>query len=150
TAINYDDVVVAEPVRFWTRERRSGLILAGVGVVAAVLFGALAENQDVRFTLTENPAGAAITINGIVGAVLFGLIAVAAGLAMWTPAARRSYSWLLGIGIVGVVLSSLYWQISSAPTGLAFMPLVDIVRGTLLLALPLIFGSLAGVLCERS
>jgi simple sugar transport system permease protein len=30
------------------------------------------------------------------------------------------------------------------------MPLVNTVRGTFLLALPLIFGSLAGVLCERS
>ncbi len=150
TALTYDEVVVVEPLRFWTRERRAGAVLGGVGIVATVLFGLLANGQDVRFTLTENTAGAAITVPGTVGAVLFGLIAVALGAAMWTPAARRWYAWMLGVGIVTVVLSSLCWQISVAPTGLAFMPLVDIIRGTLLLALPLIYGSLAGVLCERS
>jgi simple sugar transport system permease protein len=150
TALTYDDVMVAEPARFWTRERRAGLILAGIGALAGILFGALAEDQSVRFTLTDNPAGAAISINGIVGAVAFGVIAFLAGAAMWLPATRRYYTWLLGVGIVTVVLSSLCWQISSAPSGLAFMPLVDIVRGTILLALPLIYGSLAGVMCERS
>jgi general nucleoside transport system permease protein len=150
SALTYDDVVVAEPVRFWTRERRTGVILGGIGVLSAVGFGALATDQNVKFTLTDNPAGAAINVNGTFGAVLFGLITVVAGAAMWYRGARRFYAWLLGVGIVGVVLSSLCWQISSAPSGLSFMPLVDIVRGTFLLALPLIFGSLAGVMCERS
>jgi simple sugar transport system permease protein len=150
TALTYDDVMVAEPVRFWTRERRAGAITAAVGALSAVGFGALSTNQTIRFTLTDNPAGAAIRVSGTAGAVIFGVIAGLAGIAMWVPAAKRWYAWLLGIGIVGVVLSSLCWQISSAPAGVAFMPLVDIVRGTLLLALPLIYGSLAGVLCERS
>jgi general nucleoside transport system permease protein len=48
------------------------------------------------------------------------------------------------------VLSFLCWQISDALPGQNFMPMVNIVRGTFLLALPLIFGALAGVLCERS
>jgi simple sugar transport system permease protein len=150
TALTYDDVVVAEPVRFWTRERRAGAITASVGVLSAVGFGVLSTDQTIRFTLTDNPAGAAISVHGTVGAVIFGVIAALAGVAMWVPATKRWYAWLLGIGIVGVVMSSLCWQISSAPADLAFMPLVDIVRGTLLLALPLIYGSLAGVLCERS
>jgi simple sugar transport system permease protein len=150
TALTYDDVMVAEPVRFWTRERRAGAITAAVGALSAVGFGALSTNQTIRFTLTDNPAGAAIRVSGTAGAVIFGVIAGLAVIAMWVPAAKRWYAWLLGIGIVGVVLSSLCWQISSAPAGVAFMPLVDIVRGTLLLALPLIYGSLAGVLCERS
>lgn len=150
SALTYDDLVVAEPVRFWTRERRAGLILGIIGLGATLLFGSLAAHVDVRFTLTDNPAGAAFTLGGKFGAILFGIIAIACGAAMWAPGASRFYGWLLGIGIIGVVVSSLYWQISQAPSGLAFMPLVDIVRGTFLLALPLIFGSLAGVLCERS
>jgi simple sugar transport system permease protein len=150
TALTYDDVMVAEPVRFWTRERRAGAITAAIGVLAAIGFGALSTDQTIRFTLTDNPAGAAISVHGTVGAVAFGVIATLAGAAMWVPTAKRWYGWLLGIGIVAVVLSSLCWQISSAPADLAFMPLVDIVRGTLLLALPLIYGALAGVLCERS
>ena len=37
-----------------------------------------------------------------------------AGLAMFSPAAERWFTALLGVGIVGVVLSFLCWQISAA------------------------------------
>jgi simple sugar transport system permease protein len=146
----FDDLVVTEPVRLWTRERKIGAGLIVAGVAAAVGFGALASGEQARFTLTEDPSGAAIAIGGSAGAIGFGVLAVIAGAAMLLPAARRWFAWLLGGGIVGVVLSFLCWQISAAPPGLNFMPLVDIVRGTFLAALPLIFGALAGVLCERS
>ncbi len=63
---------------------------------------------------------------------------------------KRWFVPVLAVGLVAFVLSFLCWQVSAAPTGQNFMPLVNIVRGTFLLALPLIFGSLAGVLCERS
>ncbi len=150
SAVTFTDLVVAEPTRFWTRERRSGAGFVVAGALATLGFGAAATGQAVRFTLTEVPEGAAISVNGTLGAILFGLIAVLAGVLMWLPAAQRWYSWLVGAGIVAVVIASLCWQISSAPPGLNFMPLVDIVRGTFLGALPLIFGALAGVLCERS
>jgi simple sugar transport system permease protein len=146
--VTYDEVVVAQPM--WTRERRTGIGLFAIGALAALGFNALATGEDARFTLTDDPAGAAITIGGHTGAILFGLLAAAAGAAMFLPAARRWFGALLGVGIVGVVLSFLCWQISAAPVGLNFMPLVEIVRGTFVAALPLIFGALAGVLCERS
>jgi general nucleoside transport system permease protein len=132
---------------FWTRSRKVGAGLVAAGVLAAVLFGALATAQTVRITLSDDAQGAALAIDGTAGAILFGLIAAAAGAAMFTD---RWFPWLLGVGIVGFVLSFLCWQISDAPTGQNFMPLVNIVRGTFILAVPLIFGALAGVLCERS
>jgi general nucleoside transport system permease protein len=146
----FADIAVVEPTRLWNRERRVGAGLVACGSAAAVGFGALATGADARFTLTEEPAGAAISIDGMVGAILFGVLAAAAGAALLMPAAQRWFAGMLGVGIVGVVLSFLCWQISAAPEGLNFMPLVDIVRGTFLFALPLIFGALAGVLCERS
>ena len=91
-----------------------------------------------------------MAINGTVGAILFGLITAAAGAALLAGVPRRWFSLLLGVGVVGFVLSFLCWQVSAAPAGQNFMPLVNIVRNTFLLALPLIFGALAGVLCERS
>jgi simple sugar transport system permease protein len=148
TAVSFDELVVAEPL--WTRERRIGVGLAIAGVAAAVGFGALATGAAARFTLTEDPAGAVISIDGRFGAILFGLLGAAAGAALIVRAARRWFGWLLGTGIVCVLLSFLCWQISSAPVGLNFMPLVDVLRGTFLAALPLIFGALAGLLCERS
>jgi general nucleoside transport system permease protein len=149
TAVLADEVVVAEPVRFWTRGRKVGTGLTVAGVLAAAGFGSLATGAAARFTLTEDTAGASVAINGTVGAILFAVIAAGCGVAIFTLGGRW-FNLLLGIGIVGVVLSFLCWQISSAPPNLNFMPLVDIVRGTFLLAVPLIFGSLAGVLCERS
>ncbi|MBQ0982043.1 MULTISPECIES: ABC transporter permease [Micromonospora] len=145
------DIAVA-PVDegFWTRSRKVGLTLLGLGLLAAVLFGALATNQQARFTLSDDAAGAALKINGTIGAILFGIIAIAAGAALLAGVPKRWFITVLGIGLVGFVLSFLCWQVSAAPAGQNFMPLVNIIRGTFILALPLIFGALAGVLCERS
>ncbi|KXK60113.1 ABC transporter permease [Micromonospora rosaria] len=146
-----EDVAVA-PVDegFWTRTRKVGSVLVGLGLVGAVLFGSLATGEQARFTLSEDSAGAALSIHGTLGAVLFGLVAVATGAAMLVGLPKRWFTLVLGVGLVGFVLSFLCWQISDAQPGQNFMPLVNIVRGTFILALPLIFGALAGVLCERS
>ncbi|MFC3504277.1 ABC transporter permease [Micromonospora krabiensis] len=145
------DVAVA-PVNegFWTRNRKVGLVLVVLGLLAAVLFGALATDQQARFTLSEDAAGAALSINGTTGAILFGAIALAAGVALLARLPKRWFLPVLAVGLIAFVLSFLCWQVSAAPTGQNFMPLVNILRGTFILALPLIFGALAGVLCERS
>ena len=126
------------------------LVLLALGVLAAVLFGALATDQQARFTLSETEGGAALEINGTIGAILFGIIAAAAGAALLAGVPKRWFTRVLGVGLVAFVLSFLCWQVSAAPEGRNFMPLVNMVRGTFILALPLIFGALAGVLCERS
>ncbi|MEO3775406.1 ABC transporter permease [Micromonospora sp. B11E3] len=135
---------------FWTRNRRVGAVLLALGVLATVLFGALATDQQARFTLSETEGGAALEINGTVGAILFGVVAAAAGAALLAGVPKRCFTVVLGVGLVAFVLSFLCWQVSAAPAGRNFMPLVNMVRGTFILALPLIFGALAGVLCERS
>jgi simple sugar transport system permease protein len=146
-----DEATAVVPARgFWTRGRKVGAGLLALGLVGAVLFGALATAQQARFTLSETAGGAALEIGGTTGAVLFGVLAALAGAALLSGRAERWFGYLLGAGVVGFVLSFLCWQVSAAPAGQNFMPMVNIVRGTFLLALPLIFGALAGVLCERS
>ncbi|TYB39064.1 ABC transporter permease [Micromonospora sp. AP08] len=142
--------VTAVDEGFWTRVRKTGAVLLGLGVLATVLFGALATDQQARFTLSETEGGAALEINGTVGAILFGIIAAAAGAALLAGVPKRWFTLVLGVGLVAFVLSFLCWQVSAAPAGRNFMPLVNVLRGTFILALPLIFGALAGVLCERS
>ncbi|GAA4567347.1 ABC transporter permease [Micromonospora coerulea] len=144
-----DVAVAAVDAGFWTRTRKAGAVLLALGLLAAVLFGALATGQQARFTLSETEGGAALEINGTIGAILFGIIAAAAGGAL-LAVPKRWLSLLLGVGLVAFVVSFLCWQVSAAPEGRNFMPLVNVVRGTFILALPLIFGALAGVLCERT
>ncbi|MFG1850083.1 ABC transporter permease [Micromonospora carbonacea] len=145
------DVAVAQvDGGFWTRTRKIGAVLLALGVVATVVFGALATDEQARFTLSETDGGAALEIDGTIGAILFGVIAAASGVALLTGVSKRWITTLLGVGIVAFVLSFLCWQVSAAPEGRNFMPMVNMVRGTFILALPLIFGALAGVLCERS
>jgi ABC-type uncharacterized transport system permease subunit len=145
TATVEDLAEVTAPNRFWDRQRRLGAALVLIGVVAAVLFGSLAESETARFTLSEDANGAAISINGQFGAILFGIVTVAAGAALLAGVAKRWQTTLLGSGIVAFVLSFLCWQVAGK-----FLPLVDTASGTLELALPLILGALAGVLGERS
>ncbi|MDZ5441893.1 ABC transporter permease [Micromonospora sp. 4G57] len=150
STIAVPDVAVTVDVGFWTRNRKVGAVLLALGVLAAVLFGALATGQQARFTLSETEGGAALEITGTFGAILFGLVAAAAGGALLAGVPKRWFTLVLGVGLVAFVLSFLCWQVSAAPEGRNFMPLVNIVRGTFILALPLIFGALSGVLCERT
>jgi simple sugar transport system permease protein len=145
TATVEDLAEITAPNRFWNRQRRLGAALVLLGLVATVVFGALAQSATARFTLSEDANGAAISINGKVGAILFGIITIGAGAALLAGVAKRWQTTLLGVGIVAFVLSFLCWQVAGK-----FLPLVDTASGTLELALPLILGALAGVLGERS
>lgn len=145
-----DEFAAIEAPGLLTKERVVGAVLTLAGLLAAAVFGALATGERARFTLSEDAAGAALEVDGTAGAVVFGLIAAGAGAALVVGVGKRWYLWLLGIAVVAALLSFLCWQISSAPAGLNYMPLVDVARGTFNAALPLIFGALGGVLCERS
>lgn len=136
---------VAAPEPFWTRQRRFGVALLVLGVLAAALFGSLAPSKDARFTLTQDAEGAALSINGQFGAVLFGVLTLVAGGLLVAGLLKRWANALLVAGIVAFVLSFLCWQVAGQ-----FMSLEDTLSGTMDLALPLVLGALAGVLGERS
>ena len=136
---------------FWTRTRKVGLVYLISGLAAAAIFGTLAPaDTDARFVLSESAGGAALTLPGPAGAIVFGLLAAAAGAALLAGVGTRWFSWLTALAVVGLLVSFLCWQVSAAPAGRNFMPLIDTAHGTVILAVPLIFGALAGVLCERS
>ncbi|MET3428679.1 simple sugar transport system permease protein [Actinoplanes tereljensis] len=145
TATVEDLTGVDAPDRFWNRERRLGAGVTIIGLVAAFIFGPLAESKTARFTLSTDATGAALSINGQLGTILFGLIAVVLGVVMLTGRAKRWQTLLLCLGIAAFVLSFLCWQVAGK-----FMPLVDTLSGSVEYALPLVLGALAGVLGERS
>jgi simple sugar transport system permease protein len=145
TATVEESAEVAAPRRIWDRQRRLGVGITLVGLLAVAVFGTLAPSKTAKFTLSSDATGAAIKINGQVGAYVFGLLALAAGVALLVGVAKRWQTALLLAGIVAFVLSFLCWQVAGQ-----FLPLVDTASGSLELAMPLILGALAGVLGERS
>ncbi|WP_212986385.1 ABC transporter permease [Actinoplanes auranticolor] len=145
TATVDDLTQTAAPARFWDRQRRLGVGVVVIGLIATAVFGPLAPSQTARFTLSEDAEGAALSINGQLGTILFGLVAVVAGAVLLAGLARRFQTSVLSLGILGFVLSFLCWQVAGK-----FLPLVDTASGTLELAVPLVLGALAGVLGERS
>jgi len=145
TATVQDLAEVTAPIRFWDRQRRLGVALVLIGVLAAAVFGTLTASATARFTISEDANGAAISINGKLGAILFGIVTIAAGCALLAGVAKRWQTTLAVVGIVAFVVAFLCWQVAGK-----FLPLVDTASGSLELALPLILGALAGLLGERS
>jgi simple sugar transport system permease protein len=132
---------------FWTRARKAGAALLAIGVVAAALFGALARSGvHARFTFTQTLVGAHLDIPAKAGAIGFGALCALAGAALLAGVGgRRLVPWLSGLALFGLVVSFLCWQV-----GARALPLGSLAQGSVQLALPLIFGALGGVLCERS
>lgn len=147
TTLELQEIHESTAVRgFWTRSRRTGALFAVLGGFAAVVFGMLAPSGEVaRFTLSENQEGLAIEIPAQAGAIGFGVVCLAVGVALLARVGAGRLGWATGIALTSLLLSFLCWQVAGQ-----FMPLVAIASGSLVLALPLIFGSLSGVLCERA
>ncbi|WP_117212125.1 ABC transporter permease [Allorhizocola rhizosphaerae] len=133
---------------FWTRQRKTGVVLVALGLIAAVVFGLLATSKAARFAVGETTSGFALSIPGTLGAVLFGVLAIAAG-AVLAATGRRFGLWT-ALSLAAFVASFLCWQVSQAPGTLNTLALGNLAKGSLELSLPLVLGALGGVLCERS
>jgi simple sugar transport system permease protein len=141
----YDTPVAAPATGFWTRARKVGAVFTVLGVLAAVGFAALAPSGSARFAFGETITGAGISVPAQAGAAGFGVLCALAGIALLTGRADRWLSWLLGLALAALVLSFLAWQVAGRT-----MPLGNVAQLAVRAALPLVFGALAGVLCERT
>lgn len=81
-----------------------------------------------------------------IGAAVFAILAVLFAAAAWPINARRGSLMLPALGMgVSLVLAFLSWVGADSR-----IPITGLLQGSLLLAVPLVFGAMAGVLCERS
>ncbi len=129
---------------------RRPLIMVGIAVVLGCLFTWLAP-ADEQTTFVFNLGTALFeipdwTVTSKWAALGFSVLALAAALvAIPLNRRRASLAWpgiVLGFGLVGAFLS---WTVAGE-----ILPVTGVLQGSLLLAVPLIFGAMAGVLCERS
>jgi simple sugar transport system permease protein len=143
----YDTPGTAVPsAGFWSRTRKAGAVYLGLGLLAAVLFGLLAKaGADARFTLSATAAGKSLPVPARGGAICFGLLCAIAGAGLLSGRLARGFGWLTGLALTTFLVSFLCWQVAGN-----VMPLGDVGSNTVRGATPLVFGALAGVLCERT
>ncbi|WP_069385618.1 ABC transporter permease [Cellulosimicrobium cellulans] len=130
---------------------RAPVTYAVVGLLSLLLFVILPDGGTTT-TFRLSTAGDFFQIQPVTvsstGAALFLTILalMLAGLSFWAAVDRRKVGmWLPVVFGVLVVLAFLCW----AGAGKSAIPLTGLLQGSLFLAVPLVFGALSGVLCER-
>lgn len=127
-----------------------GPIAYGVlGLVALLVFGLLGRDGTSTYTLSTaqdffqiSPVGVPARLTGVV----LGLACLAlAAYATWlTREGRRTPPWVPGTFAAAFVLAFLTWSVAGST-----IPFTGLLQGSLFLAVPIVFGALSGVLCER-
>ncbi|ADD41063.1 ABC transporter permease [Stackebrandtia nassauensis] len=138
---------------FWTRSRKVGVVLIVLGL--ATVLGAFATvgsgtTAEMMLDKTADTFGwdATWAVPARLAIVLLAVVATGAGIFLATGAPRY-FTTATVIGFAAFVLALLVWAVSSAK-GDDPLKIEFVLAGALFAALPLIFGALAGVLCERS
>jgi MFS family permease len=132
------------------RRRRMVLLMFVLALFALVAFVIIPKQHDkATFGFVMDREWVAFhewSINsrhGSLGFAILGLIA--AILALFQYRARKTIRIASALFGVSFLMSFLCWAASGK-----FIPLTGLLQGGLLLAVPLIYGAMAGVLCERS
>lgn len=129
------------------------LVLTALAIVAFVFFGALGNHKDATFGLASGGdfvALPALVVSGMVAGLVTGFLLLA--IAGWSLALARTGSklptWAIVLFGVLFVFGFLAWAVSGGST--PNISLTGLLKGSLILSIPLIFGTLSGVLGERS
>ncbi|GAA1920824.1 ABC transporter permease [Arthrobacter gandavensis] len=136
-------------IRSW----KTPVILGVLAILGFFMFGLGSPSSEVTFRLTD--ANAAIQLpNIVVSAPVLGwiasvvLLASAAYAFILVNRYQHVPGWLIAVFTVFFIAAFLTWAVGSARN--PSVALYGLLAGSFTLAFPLIFGSLSGVLCERS
>jgi simple sugar transport system permease protein len=132
------------------RRRRTLYVMASLAALSTIFFGILQKSgQQVTYGFTLDKEWVLIqqwVIDSKAASLLFGLIAVVASVVAFLQFRARKTIVIPSIfGSAGILMSFLSWAAAGK-----FIPFTGLLQGALLLSVPLIFGSMAGVLSERS
>jgi ABC-type uncharacterized transport system permease subunit len=139
--------ISAKPVTW-----KTPVLLGILAVVAFIFFGLLGPSQTASFGISTGgdffqlPA---LQVPAFLGGIVLSVIML--GLAAYAiylkTKDRAAPSWLPIAFIVLFVAAFLIWVVGGART--PSISLAGLIAGSVTLAVPLVFGSLSGVLCER-
>ncbi len=135
-----------------TRSWKAPIVLVCFTAIAGLLFVGFAGNGSAEFRLS--PSGDAWQLPALmlagrpVGFVVFLiLLGITVASFILSTAKRRTPIWLVAIFIAAFLIAFLAWAASAAQTHV--IPVAGLLAGALSLSVPLIFGSLSGVIGER-
>ena len=132
---------------------RAPILYGAIGLAAFVAFGLLpASGKHTTFTFstaTDFFRIAPWEVNSKSTAIVLTLVGLAVAVVSFvtTRARRRHGPWLPVLFGLVEVLALLTWAVAGSTNAL---PMTGLLAGSLFLATPLVFGSLSGLLCERS
>ena len=133
--------------------KKTPIIFSVLAVIVLVSFGLLGNSQTASFSLTS--AGDAFTLPDLVfpgraSNIVIGVLLAALAAYSWMLRAKGRVLpvWAVAVGAVLFVLAFLIWVVSGA--NITTISLASLLAGAVVLAVPLVFGSLSGVLCERA
>lgn len=149
-----DDVVVREeaPQALKPVSRKTPIALTAVGLFSLVVFGLLQEGgRDITYRFSTGSDLLQIpdlTLPGRPTSIVLSVLAlVLAGVSFALVQRRRpAGAWLPSVFGLLVVLALITWGAAGRGT----VTLTGLLAGALFLSIPLVFGALAGLLCERS
>jgi simple sugar transport system permease protein len=141
--------VVEPPVTMRARLVSGGVLLF-VAAVCALLLGLSADaGVRAKFAVSPDSPHIDVSLPARTTCIVLGVVVVVLGL--WQIArgwSRRSMRWVFAATLFCFVVSFLCWSVTGTP-GTSF-DLLGLLQNTILTAVPLILGALAGVLCERT
>lgn len=131
---------------------KTPVLLGAFALIALVFSGFLAPNRTASFGISTGEDFfqlPALDINAFAGGMVLSvmLVGLAAYAAYLKVKGRPAPGWLTVTFIVLFVAAFLIWVVGGART--PSISLAGLIAGSVTLAVPLVFGSLSGVLCER-
>jgi ABC-type uncharacterized transport system permease subunit len=144
--------VIDEPISA-RRRLISGLAIVGAGIICIVLWGLGAKSRDALFTFSQ--LGDQVTVPTLhvparAVAIALGVVTVAiGGWQLGRGFARRQMKLVLIAVIVAFVIAFLCW-VGSGTKDAQSLNVQGLLYQTVGLSIPLILGSLAGIMGERS
>ncbi|AMM32069.1 ABC transporter permease [Sinomonas atrocyanea] len=117
------------------------------------LTGALAAAVVVFLLAILGVAGVTVvTVSSpVVGWLTAAVMLAGAAYSVWLASARRpTPGWVGAVFAVAFLVGFLVWIVAGGRDQTPFISLAGLLAGAVTLSVPLVFGSLSGVLCERS